>query len=81
MAQALEEFEREIEKPLERAVARGDRREDIAIITSHVQSSKRNVRKALQALRDDCLEIMDLAGVRRGDIEINAYEPVLRRLG
>lgn len=80
MAQALEEFEREIEAPLERAVARGERREDIAIVASHVQGVKRCFRKALQALSSDCLEVMGMAGVSPGDIQINAYEPVTRRL-
>jgi hypothetical protein len=73
MAQALEEFERDIERPLRAAVSREPGRPDIAAILSSVEGVKRTFRKKLQALGSDCKDLMDEG------IQINGFEPVIRR--
>ena len=69
MAQALEEFEREIEHPL-RALAPGDPR--VTAIVDRIDGVKRTFRKKLQTLASDCTDLMP------SDVEINGLELVRR---
>ena len=69
MAQALEEFEREIEHPL-RALALGDPR--LTTVVNRIDPVKRTFRKKLQALASDCTDLMP------SDVQINGFELVRR---
>jgi hypothetical protein len=74
MAQALEEFEKGIEQPLDAALSSdGDAREALIRISGAVPGVKRAFRKRLQTLGSDLLVLIP------GDVQINAYEPVRRR--
>lgn len=64
MAQALEEFEQHIEKPL------ADGRVPDADAIARVKAA---FRKKLQTLASDCLDLMP------SDLQINGFEPVVRR--
>jgi hypothetical protein len=64
MAQALEEFERRVEAPL--------RRGDTATALAGIPDVKRTFRKSIQALADDCADMMP------SGVQINAFEPVVR---
>lgn len=64
MAQALEEFEQRIERPLQRGAQPS---------AADIEATKRAFRKRLQDLASDCIDLMP------SDIEINAYEPIVRR--
>jgi hypothetical protein len=70
MAQALEEFEKQIEQPLT-VLARSEPR--AAAIVANVDGVKREFRRKLQTLASDCLDLMP------SDVEINALELVSRR--
>ncbi len=72
MAQALEEFERDIESPLRAAVSAEPYRRDLAQVVENIEGVKRTFRKKLQALATDCLDIMP------SDLSINAFELVRR---
>lgn len=74
MAQVMEEFERTVEHPLS-AMVRSDgvTHARINSVVNDLDGFKRIFRKKLQAFADDCLDLMP------SDIEINAFEPVVRR--
>jgi hypothetical protein len=80
MAQCLEEFEKEIELPLREAramvFAAGD---DVGLskclqqAVNGIEPTKRAIRKRLQTLGSDCLDIMP------DGLHINGYEPIITR--
>lgn len=74
MAQTLEELELRIEAPL-RTLAKSDRitPAQLTAIVEDIDHHKRAFRKRLHVFASDCLHLMPT------DIEINAYEPVIRR--
>lgn len=72
MAQALEDFERDIEGPLRRAALVEPRRPDLDAIVAGIEPTKRSFRKKLQALGADCTDLVP------ANIEINGFEPVRR---
>jgi hypothetical protein len=69
MAQALEEFERELERPLRKAALHDP---SLGAIVDSIDGVKSTFRKRLQALSGDCLDLIP-AGT-----EINGFEPVRR---
>lgn len=72
MAQALEEFERQIEEPL-RILARAEPdRRDVKRIVENIDGVKRTFRKKLQTLASNCSDLM------ASDVQINAFELVRR---
>jgi hypothetical protein len=74
MAQTLEEFERSVERPLREAQhdpANASRR--VAQILRECDDVKRAYRKRLQAFAADCADLMP------SDVQINAFEPIIRR--
>lgn len=73
MAQALEELEDRIERPLEALlVAEPIAQGELAVIVNDIQHVKATFRKKLQTLASDCLDLMP------SDVQINAFEPVRR---
>lgn len=72
MAQALEEFEEKLEKPLRALLADDDSREAQAVVDG-IEPVKRTFRKKIQALASDCTDVMP------SDLHINGYEPLLAR--
>jgi hypothetical protein len=72
MAQALEEFERQIEDPLRALVAAEPSRRDVAMVVESIDGVKRTFRKKLQTLASDCADLMP------SDVQINALELVRR---
>jgi hypothetical protein len=70
MAQALDEFEREIEQPLDALLRRGDAIPEVVRVLEAIPAVKRAFRKKLQALGTDCIDLMP------SDMQINAFEPM-----
>jgi hypothetical protein len=72
MAQALEEFEKQIEDPLRAILVTEPSRGDVAAVLERVDGVKRTFRKKLQTLDSDCADLMP------SDVQINALELVRR---
>lgn len=72
MAQALEEFEKQIEDPLRALAIAEPSRHDLAAIVDRMDAVKRTFRKKLQTLASDCADLMP------SDVQINAFELVRR---
>lgn len=72
MAQALEEFEKQIEDPLRAILVTEPSRSDVAAVLECVDGVKRTFRKKLQTLASDCADLMP------SDVQINALELVRR---
>jgi hypothetical protein len=74
MAQTLEEFEDKVERPV-RALLTAEpvTAHQLEEIISDMDSVKRTIRKKIQALAADCLDLVP------SDIQINGFEPVTRR--
>lgn len=73
MAQALEQFEQDIEEPLKAAVRAEPYRRDLADIVENIDGVKHTFRKRLQQLASDCIDLMP------ADLSINGFEPVATR--
>jgi hypothetical protein len=70
MAQALEEFEREIERPL---IAAAKEHPELDAIVGRIPGVKSTIRKRLQTLGSDCLDLIPPG------TQINGFEPIVRR--
>ena len=78
MAQALDEYERRIERPLKDHVRQLEDMGHVsapraAAILGDSEDVRRRIRGKFMALGGDCADLMP------GTLEINAYEPVRRR--
>lgn len=74
MAQALEEFEERLEKPLVALLDSlgDDNAADVRTLRDGIEPVKRTFRKKIQALSNDCTDLMPTG------LQINGYEPVTR---
>ena len=74
MAQTLQEFEDKVEKPLREVYSTLPSAASFAVadILYDCESVKRTIRKKLQAFGADCADLMP------SDMQINAFEPVIR---
>lgn len=74
MAQMLEEFEQSVENPLREAhgLLTGADARSIGKVLDNCDGVKRTIRKKLQAFGADCVDLMP------SDVQINAFEPVIR---
>jgi hypothetical protein len=76
MAQTLQEFEEQIEQPLRdlhATLPTAGARQRVGAILASSEAVKRTFRKKLQAFAADCIDLMP------ADVEINAFEPIVRR--
>jgi hypothetical protein len=76
MAQTLQEFETQVQEPLREVHASlpaGPAAHRVAGILRDSDEVKRTFRKKLQAFAADCVDLMP------SDVDINAFEPVIRR--
>jgi hypothetical protein len=76
MAQMLEEFEERMEVPLgnlHASLPAGPAAHSISGILLNAEGVKRTFRRKLDAFAADCADLMP------SDVEINAFEPIIRR--